>query len=314
MDHQLSTFVKKVLGFGVFAAICYCLLIVCFGEFVSPFYTKNLSYNVGSAGHIHSRLAEVKTKQNVDLLFLGSSHTYRGFDTRIFERAGFSAFNLGSSSQTPLQTQVLLKRYLNQLKPKLVIYEVYPVCFSLDGIECSLDLNANDQKDWQSILLATKQNHVKLYNSLLFGFYAQLTQRDAAFKEPSINEVDTYIPGGFVQRDMAFCKHKTHPKNKWKILPQQMKAFEENVAYIQSKGIKIIFVQAPITKALYTSYTNNAMIDSKLKQFGTYYNFNKTSQLNDSLDFYDVDHLNQNGVEKFNKQLIQLLQSQHQIH
>ena len=78
--------------------------------------------------------------KNVDVLFLGSSHAYRGFDPRIFRKRGYSSFNLGSSAQTPSQTKVWLKRYLKHLNPKIVIYEVYPGTFSSDGIEASLDL------------------------------------------------------------------------------------------------------------------------------------------------------------------------------
>ena len=41
--------------------------------------------------------------------------------------------------------------------------------------------------------------------------------------------------------------------------------------------------------------------------YSEYYNFNEILTLNDSLSFYDYDHLNQNGVELFNKKLIELL-------
>ena len=38
-----------------------------------------------------------------------------------------------------------------------------------------------------------------------------------------------------------------------------------------------------------------------------YYNFNEIIQLDDSLDFYDAHHLNQNGVNKFNAKLKEVL-------
>ena len=87
-----------------------------------------------------TRLNEVKNIKNIDILFLGSSHTYRGFDTRVFKKNGYNSFNLGSSSQSPIQTLTLTKRYLNQLNPKLIVYEVYPTTFTIDGIESSLDI------------------------------------------------------------------------------------------------------------------------------------------------------------------------------
>ena len=44
-----------------------------------------------------------------------------------------------------------------------------------------------------------------------------------------------------------------------------------------------------------------------MESFGDYTNFNNNSCLNDSLHFYDNNHLNQAGVEIFNKELIRKL-------
>jgi hypothetical protein len=44
-----------------------------------------------------------------------------------------------------------------------------------------------------------------------------------------------------------------------------------------------------------------------MSSYSTYYNFNEKMTLNDSLHFYDANHLNQNGVELFNEKLIELL-------
>ena len=137
-----------IFWFSIFALTFYIVAICLAGDFIPSKWTKNLIYKSGGAGHSLNRFDEVKNKENVDILFLGSSHTYRGFDNRIFNNAsanGFTSFNLGSSAQTPIQTEVLLNRYLNQLNPKIAIYEVYPITFTLDGIESAMDLISNDQ-------------------------------------------------------------------------------------------------------------------------------------------------------------------------
>ena len=41
-----------------------------------------------------------------------------------------------------------------------------------------------------------------------------------------------------------------------------------------------------------------------MQEYSTYYNYNKLLNLNDTLDFYDDDHLNQSGVTVFNQALI----------
>ena len=70
------------------------------------------------------RFREIRDYKNIDLLFLGSSHSYRSFDTRLFTDAGYTSFNLGSALQTPFNSYYLLREYFDQLKPKVVILSV----------------------------------------------------------------------------------------------------------------------------------------------------------------------------------------------
>ena len=60
---------------------------------------------------------------------------------------------------------------------------------------------------------------------------------------------------------------------------------------------------------MYKSFTNNQEFNNMIKEFGAYYNFNEKPFLNDTLHFYDKDHLNQEGVTLFNQKLIELLKS-----
>jgi hypothetical protein len=75
----------------------------------------------------------------------------------------------------------------------------------------------------------------------------------------------------------------------------------------KAQGIELILIQAPVTKATYKAYTNNQFFDEEMKKYGPYLNFNERINLNDSLDFFDGHHLNQNGVVKFNKALMEEL-------
>ena len=52
---------------------------------------------------MYLRKIDADTTINIDVLVLGSSHAYRGFDPRIFKKAGIKLFNFGSSGQTLLQ-------------------------------------------------------------------------------------------------------------------------------------------------------------------------------------------------------------------
>lgn len=119
---MMSRFLRNVFLFAVIVIITYPLLIFLSGYLpISNVLKLNLNYRIGSYGHMFTRINEVKQlDSNVDILFLGSSHSYRGFDPRNFKDK--KTFNLGSSSQTPIQTKILLERYLDNINPKTVIY------------------------------------------------------------------------------------------------------------------------------------------------------------------------------------------------
>ena len=140
----LKKLIFQLLIFGCFSTVFYAFGLFVLAQLPNSLH-PNLRYHPGSGGFLFSRLKEVKTQNNIDLLILGSSHAYRGFDTRIFNNEGINAFNLGSSAQTPVQTNYLLKTYLKQLKPKVVLYEVYPETFTFDGVEAEMDLISNEE-------------------------------------------------------------------------------------------------------------------------------------------------------------------------
>jgi hypothetical protein len=302
----MRKFLKTGLLFVPFAIVIYIILVIVIGELNIGTLQKNLKYFVVSYGHTNTRIKEVKKSAHVDVLFLGSSHTYRGFDTRIFENAGYSTFNLGSSIQSPIQTELLLKRYLEKLQPKIVIYEVCPIALSTDGVESTCDIISNDVVDFDALKIAIKQNNIKIYNTLIYSYYRQFMQLDSDFNEPIKKDDDTYIKGGFVEKKIKFYKQeKIIGSKKAELNNLQKESFEAILDMAKAKNIKLILIQAPITKGTYNAYTNNDYFDKEMEQYGAYFNFNKMIQLNDSLDFFDGHHLNQNGVVKFNKAIIE---------
>tara|TARA_B110001452_G_scaffold260197_1_gene257435 strand:+ start:1744 stop:2640 length:897 start_codon:yes stop_codon:yes gene_type:complete len=282
-------------------------LLFIWGRYAPSHFKQNLKYRIGSYGHMYSRLSEIKNYSNVDVLFLGSSHAYRGFDTRIFSENGYNTFNLGSSSQTPTQTKVLVNRYLDFLSPATVIYEVYPPPFTKDGVESSLDIIANDINDLHSLKMAIKINNIKTYNTLLYGVISDLLRLNSSFVEKKIKGNDKYVSGGFVEKKIHFYQSTEFEKKEISLLEYQLESFSEIVQMIKERGIKLVLVYAPIPKVNYDSYLNTNYFDSVMQEYSTYYNFNEITSLNDSLHFYDSHHLNQNGVNIFNDKLIEIL-------
>lgn len=303
----MKHFLKSVLFFIPFLIIAYTILIFVWGRFAPNIIKQNINYRIGSHGHMYSRLKEINTSSDIDILFLGSSHAYRGFDTRIFREQGLKGFNLGSSAQTPIQTRALLNKYLDLLNPRIIIYEVYPVTFSIDGVESSIDIIANDKNDFHSIKMALDLNHIIVYNTIIYGIIRDALNLNTSFIEQKKKDNDTYISGGYVEKDFSYYKYVDYQKKEWDLNKDQFIAFDEVLSIIKERNIHLILVNAPITSSLYNSYTNNNTFDNIMNGYGDYYNFNTILSLNDSLHFYDTDHLNQNGVQIFNDKLIEII-------
>ena len=259
---------------------------------------------------MHTRMEEVKQTDGVDILFLGSSHAYRGFDPRIFEAQGYRVFNLGSSSQSPFQTRILLNRYLDRLHPKHVVYEVYPGAMELDGVESAVDVISNDTLDAYAWEMLRDVPHIKVANTLLYVWLLDLWGGRQEFQEASYKPEgkDTYISGGYVQKGDVPYPFPHLPKRDWDIHAEQLHTFEVILSDLEARGIPVTLVYAPITSMAYRSYSNQNVYDSIYQQLGNYHNFNGKLPLVDSLHFYDAHHLNQKGVEIFNRALLDSLE------
>jgi len=252
-------------------------------------------------------LREVKHTRDVDILVIGSSHANRGFDPRIFARAGYKMFNMGSSGQTHVQTRILLRRYLDRLNPGVILYEVFPNTFNVDGVESALDIIANDRNDLSSIRMALLLNHPKVYNALIYGFFRDLFHLNpASVTSVKVIGGDTYVSGGYFEKGPRRFKESAldNLPARWRIRKSQLKAFEDNLSMIRERNIRLVLVQAPWTRGRYLRFQDRAAYDEKMRSYGEYYNFNKLLIMNDRLHFYDWHHMNQRGVEIFNRALI----------
>ena len=300
----MKQFTKQLLLFTLFSIGFYIAMLFIWSNDCIPYTLKqNLITRRVTDGYTYNKIAEATAISKVDILFLGSSHAYRGFDTRIFAKKNLSSFNLGTSSQTIVQTDLLTKKYIPSLKPKLIVWEVYPEGFTSEGIESWLDFSVNYKNDLPILKLIQKFN-IKIYNTLIYRYILNVFVKNWANLKVGANKDEVYVKGGYVQKLLSFNKKNQCIPRKIEIKNEQIQAFECIVNRIKNEHIPIIYVFAPIPPSTYRSYTNIADFDSLMQTYGTYFNFNKIMYLNDSVDFYDDNHLNQIGVQKFNTELL----------
>ncbi|MES2847635.1 MAG: hypothetical protein V4685_01155 [Bacteroidota bacterium] len=337
----MKKFLQHIIFFFVFTAVLYLTGLFLCGHFLPADFRKNLKYLVGGPGYTYTRLHEVQNYKNVDVLFLGSSHSGRGFDPRIFKEAGYSSFNLATNAQTPLQAEMLMNRYIDSLNPKTVVFEVYPYTFSSDGVESAVDILANDKIDKHAAYMALWLKNLKTYNTLLYGYLQKLFSIETKITEKSsfklkyknFTDSISYVPGGFnyINRQWASPSlkeqlDKAHmlfekgvmanvsivqdADGKWSPRSNQLASFERILKTLAERKIRVVLVQAPIDSRFYKMIRCNKEIDVYFSCKGDYYNFNDLIHFDNTNDFTDYDHLSEVGVRKMNEAIIKKL-SQH---
>lgn len=303
----MKKFLISLILFTFFTSIIYVIGIVCFGRYAPKAIRLNLPHVMGGTGYSYTRFHEAEADKNVDVLVLGSSHAYRGYDPRIFNKANWKMFNLGSSAQTPMQTEYLANKYLDHFKPKLVILDVYPVLFKSDGVESLIDLLSNSKLDQGLLDLSLQNNDVRIYNTLVYRYCKDFLNFDKDYKEkPHLENGDSYIKGGFVESRSKFKSKNNYDPSSYTFLPSQTSAFANIIDKLKNRNIPYIILQSPIPQKKYNSITNNAQTDSLFSQYGPYRNANLALKLPDSC-FIDDSHLNQSGVDIYNNYVINIL-------
>jgi peptide methionine sulfoxide reductase MsrA len=278
----------------------------------------SISTNVGGHGQSLLRYREADTTKKTDILFLGSSHANKGFDTRIFHINNIAALNLGSGLQTPQNSFYLLKKYLPTIKTKLVIMELYwDVLEYKDGIEACIDITSNSTASINMIEmnLSTKNNLV--INSMLASYFSSAT-KPLSSQNQKIIKGEQYIKGGYItgNYDRLFVKKsiKELKPRKLKLEQNQLNYLTKIIDYCKQHHTQLLFVTAPIPVEHLNYLTNYNNAISEIKNSISFsnilwLNFNDETyrtqlKLNTIEDFSDANHLNQNGVNKFNWVLI----------
>lgn len=312
MNH-LGRFLRRALLFVVALPFVWFAFIILWGTVVPEKYRNNLIYSPAQ-GFMNLRMEEADTTEEVDVLIVGSSHAYRGIDPRRLEQNGIEAFNLGSSLQTPVQTQFLLRKYLDQMKPKIVVFEVGYKTFSSDGIEGAIDLVMNSADfDWDLVRMAVEVNEMTVYNSLAYTFFRKKIIGETRADYLARHSVaDRYISGGFVERKIPDYEGPNEFKSQVQpVNSLQQRSFEDCLRYLGSRNVKTILIQTPILYDYYTSISNIQEFDEYFRMVSVrdgYYNFSD-SIYEEKRYFYDHHHLNSVGVERFNEDLVNVLRT-----
>lgn len=307
----------RILGFftltlGVLGLALSASSRVRFGEYtLLQGFARNY---IEPGGRFHSlqRFREASQRGHVDVVFLGASHTYRGFDPRLFAAEGIATMNLGSTNQTPLNGYYVAERFLPKLSPRVLVIEVSYNTLSTDGLEAFRDLAVNTS--WST---ATQRMALATWNLGAMTFATAkgfgLTADESKVSQQEIVG-ERYIDGGYVETEGRRTALLTDEAGTFSFdtRPRQLEYLAATTELGASLGARVVWVTLPVPRD-YASRMNDrrqlaATIEAAARRANVpYWDFSDSLDLDPLAEFKDVLHLNAAGVAKFDRAFIERL-------
>lgn len=296
----MKKFLHRLLLFLPVALTGYVLWLWLLGDLG---WVRTAATRMGDEGHLNSRVKDIRNHHDVDILFLGSSHCYRTFDTRYYAAAGYRCFNLGSSNQTPIQTYVLLHQYLDSLNPKLIVFEVHPDIMRNDGVESAVNLLCNTPLTYEATRMAFSLNNMKVLNTWLYAVYNQkIRHRLEHFREDTLIGNYRYIAGGYCEVDTNEFVRRRYPRTAITIAPKQLEALKKCLWLLRERDIPYLLVEIQDAYQLRKSFTNHTWFEEQMSALGPYHY--EILPMEDTIHFFNSNHLGQCGIELYNEHLL----------
>lgn len=258
----------------------------------------------------------ISEKQNIDVLFLGTSHVINGvYPMELWNEYGIVSYNLAGHS-TPIATSYwVLKNALNYTKPKVVVIDcldvrnVVKVSDNFDYTHICLDVFPLSLTKIHTVndLLENNTEHSKW--DLLFPF-SQYHNRWNQLTSEDFNVVYNCEKGAEMRVDLVSPVY--HDK-----IPAGQKVTEDTLAmeYLEKiivecneQGIEVLLTYLPFPAETFYQEEANRVYDIAEKYDVDYINFLDMDIVNYETDCYDVDsHLNPSGARKVTEYLGQYI-------
>ncbi len=279
---------------------------------------------------------------SLDMVFLGSSHSYCTFDPEIFDnKLDINSFQLGMPLQHPDSTYYTLKEVLNYQKPKVVVMEIYwdllENDFELNQVKTLFQVLNNDNLKKEYIKKSFPISEKVKYNTNIFKYQADYF----AYKGNEYNKkiknkfnvkdnetkkqvgTEKYKSKGYVYSDYKMLEDEYNKTNQFKNLDGKnftfsntQKEFLLNIINLcKENDITLVFVTAPIANVSMDYIKNYDLIHNEISNFAKendifyidYNIINKRENLLTNDNFRDDAHLNHSGAEIISNHFINIL-------
>lgn len=330
-EHSFISNFKFVLRLVVFL-----LLVSLLFQYASVKYKEAADKNVVNA-FTAKRYEDFYAlpPQSVDMVFIGSSHSYCTFDPENFDSYFDSfSFQMGTPLQHPDTTYYALRDIYKTQTPQVVVMELY-----WDVLDDDFDLKqANSffevlQDDalkkeyiWKVFPLGDKVKYFLLPIRFQQDYFAyEANEMEKAFIEKGLEKKRTQIQEGeeyYRSKGYVYCNMEMLPGEyevtnqfrgldgkAWKMSKKQESYVKEIAKLCEEKGSQLIFVTAPIANVSMDYIKNYDIIHESLKGLAQqcdvpYLDYNIMQREESMLEndhFRDDAHLNDSGVQIVNQ-------------
>jgi hypothetical protein len=250
-------------------------------------------------------------EEDIDLFFLGASHAYRSFDPEIFDkRLNINSFNIGSSSQNPIDSYYILNEVLRYKKPKMVVLEVTWLTmegndyeynsatynydfmkFSTNKINYLFNGFELDQYIKANLLSVRYHENYKDSKTVKENIENKFINKIIPYKHEIMNE-EYYKDKGFVasQKEVSYAKlineNQFNDYRGFNFNDRRLNYFKKIIKLCKENNIEIILVTAPIP------------IESirKVSDYEKIHNFISGIAKEDDVEYLDFNLVNRNYI------------------
>lgn len=262
-------------------------------------------------------------KDQVDVLFLGSSHCYCTVNNnQLWEKHGIASFSLAISGQDLASSYYCIKEALKTQHPKVIFVEGFGVTYHGYGVESNLYRNllsyrisSNFYRAVNSIADEENSKDLLLRWPVVHTRYKELQEKDFTGDLPLYMgyrpEFRTSTVNWMEEGRWAYenCGVGT-------IEPEEEQWVHKIIELCKEEGSDLVFFVAPYTASVEEQMKFNALEEIAKKEKVGFLNFfmmGDDLQLNNAADFIDWGHTNANGATKVTGYLGKYLKSHYDL-
>ncbi len=270
-------------------------------------------------------------KNSIDMLFIGSSHSYCTFDPLVVdEKLLLNTYQLGMPEQYPDTSYYTLLEALNYQKPKKVVMEIFFGVMDKDFNYKQADLlfqvmennklrldyvknvfPANEKAKYLIPAIRFQTDFIQWANNALTKIINDKfkLRKNRETENKVIAGEEYYRSKGFIYCDYVMSEEEQKKVGgfngeKWNISNVQKKYLEKIMELCKQNDIELIWVTAPISYAALEKTVSYNKIHNTIKAIADennicYLDFNTlypNIKIFEDDDFRDASHLNYNGA------------------